>query len=251
MVPVVNEAAFAALDRTAEDGLDLARTCPGKADGSVTEQTAHAVSQLIQSADYLIDLHTGGRRYDILPFAGYALHPTEQVLATQRRMAEAFGLPVIWGTSPKMEGRTLSIARDANVPAIYAEWGGPAPCRPDAVAGYVQGCLNVMNELNMVEDAQRQNAGTDKLRIEDDREGSGHLQINNPSPIDGFFEPSVTLGQAVRAGETIGTVFSPTGEEQQPVLAQQSGVVLVLRAVPRVEQHEMLAVILETENAAI
>src|SRR5262245_42686013 len=57
LVPVVNEAAFARGSRVAEDGVDLARTCPGRAGGSITEQTAHALSELIRSADYYIDLH--------------------------------------------------------------------------------------------------------------------------------------------------------------------------------------------------
>src|SRR5947199_10536060 len=43
LVPVVNEPAFRRGDRTADDGLDLARTCPGRPDGSVTEQIAFAL----------------------------------------------------------------------------------------------------------------------------------------------------------------------------------------------------------------
>src|SRR5947209_7577025 len=39
-VPVVNEPAFERGRRTAEDGLDLARTCPGRDDGSMTERIA-------------------------------------------------------------------------------------------------------------------------------------------------------------------------------------------------------------------
>src|SRR5882724_6296628 len=52
LVPVVNEAAFARGQRVAEDGLDLARTCPGRADGSITERIAHALSELIRASDY-------------------------------------------------------------------------------------------------------------------------------------------------------------------------------------------------------
>ena len=63
LVPLVNEAAFYNRARTAEDGLDLARVCPGNHEGSVTERTAAALSDLIRSADYYIDLHTGGVRY--------------------------------------------------------------------------------------------------------------------------------------------------------------------------------------------
>ncbi len=46
LVPVVNEAAFLLGQRTAQDGLDLARTCPGRLDGSITERTAYAVSSV-------------------------------------------------------------------------------------------------------------------------------------------------------------------------------------------------------------
>src|ERR1043166_8081406 len=67
LVPVANEAAFARDQRVAEDGLDLARTCPGRADGSVTERTAWALAELIRTADYYIDLHTGGTTLSIWP----------------------------------------------------------------------------------------------------------------------------------------------------------------------------------------
>jgi predicted deacylase len=60
LVPVVNEAAFLLGQRVADDGLDLARTFPGRADGSITERVAFAASELIRTADAFIDLHTGG-----------------------------------------------------------------------------------------------------------------------------------------------------------------------------------------------
>src|SRR5438067_1890113 len=74
LVPVVNEPAFRLGQRTAADRLDLGRTCPGRADGSVTEQIAHALSARIRTADYYIDLHTGGTRLRVLPLVGYSLH---------------------------------------------------------------------------------------------------------------------------------------------------------------------------------
>src|SRR5688572_20316888 len=47
LVPVVNEPAYCNKGRTAEDGKDLARTFPGKADGTITERVAHAFAPLI------------------------------------------------------------------------------------------------------------------------------------------------------------------------------------------------------------
>jgi predicted deacylase len=44
LVPVVNESAFDRRSRCGADGLDLARSCPGKPDGSVTQQVAAALA---------------------------------------------------------------------------------------------------------------------------------------------------------------------------------------------------------------
>src|SRR4249919_1006263 len=51
LVPVVNEPAYLRGHRTTEDSLDLARVCPGKPDGSITERVAHELADLIRSAD--------------------------------------------------------------------------------------------------------------------------------------------------------------------------------------------------------
>jgi predicted deacylase len=195
LVPVVNQAAFLRGHRSAEDGMDLARSCPGRPDGSVTEQTAWALSELIRAADYYIDLHTGGTEFAVHPMAGYTLHADPKILETQRSMARAFNLPVIWGTAPNLEGRSLSVARDAKVPAIYCEYLGSARCDAQGVAAYVEGCLNVMGELGMLR-WPKPNSRIEYV-IEDSSPGSGHMQIQNPSPATGFFEPA-EAGQAPR-----------------------------------------------------
>ena len=96
VVPVVNIPAFELISRTGGDGLDLARSCPGNEKGSETEQIAHAISELIRTADYYIDMHNGGRLHNIYPFSGYMLHKSKPVLEAQRQLAKAFMLPIIW-----------------------------------------------------------------------------------------------------------------------------------------------------------
>jgi predicted deacylase len=245
LVPVVNEPAFRRGQRTAEDGLDLARTCPGRADGSITERIAFALAELIRTADFYIDLHTGGTRLRVLPLAGYTLHPDAAVLAVQRRMARTFGLPILWGTDPSLEGRSLSVARDARVPAIYAEYQGGGGCDPAGVAAYVQGCLNVLADLGVVAPALAYPAA-DPLVVEDDRPGSGHMQVNHPVPCEGFFEPAVALGQRVAAGDLLGTVTDLLGGRVEPVRAAHAGIVLVLHTFPRIDAGESAGVVLET-----
>jgi uncharacterized protein len=243
LVPVANEAAFLHGQRTAEDGLDLARTCPGDPDGSITERTAHAVSQLIRTADYFIDLHTGGTTMSVLPLTGYKLVPDEAMRETQRRMAHAFNLPLVWGTDYRLEGRTLSIARDAGIPSIYAEYLGSGLCDSDGVQAYVDGCLNVMGMLDMLD--REQPASRVERTVDDFRESAGHMQIRNPAPITGFFEPSVQLGDEVKVGEPLGTVSDLLGENVVSVASQETGTVIVLRTFSRVHVGDTLAVILE------
>jgi predicted deacylase len=241
LVPIVNEAAFLRGHRCAEDGLDLARICPGSPDGNLSEQTAGALSEFIRSADFYIDLHTGGTEYSVHPLAGYTLHSDPKVLESQRRMARAFNLPVVWGTAPNLDGRSLSVARDANVPAIYCEYLGSAGCDPEGVAAYVAGCLNVMAELNML--PRPKPSSRIEHIIEDSTPSSGHMQIQNPSPVTGYFEPAVALGRRIEAGQQIGIVHDLEKLLPHNILARQNGLVLVLRTFPRVHRGESVGVI--------
>ena len=243
LVPIVNEPAFYLGERTAEDGLDLARVCPGRADGSTTEKIAHALSEIIRSADCYIDLHTGGRAFSVLPLTGYSLHADPTVLDCQRRMARAFNLGVVWGTRP-LPGRSLSVAADAGIPAIYAEYLGAATCTTAGVDAYVEGCLNVMGALGMIDRAVAASRVT--VVVEDNSPGAGHMQLQNHATTTGFFEPAVHLGDSIRAGDVLGIVTDMMGDRVEVVHAQQTGIVLVLRTFPMVKVGESIGVVLET-----
>lgn len=243
LVPVVNEAAFLRGHRcAAEDGLDLARTCPGRADGSPTERVAAALAGMIRDSDHYIDLHTGGTELAVFPLAGYNLVADEAVLEIQRRMAMAFNLPVVWGTAANLEGRSLSVARDAGVPAIYTEYLGSATRSGEGVEAYFDGVLNVMAELGMIERARP--AQRVEQVVEDPRPGSGHMQVSHPAPMDGCFEPAVSLGDRIEKGQPLGQVLDLVGEVSRPVLAEEDGRVIVLRTFPRVCRGDSVGLVL-------
>jgi len=246
LVPCVNASAFRLGRRTGEDGKDLARTCPGSAEGSLTEQVAFALSELIRSANFYIDLHTGGTSYTVLPLSGYSLHADPNVLAVQRRMANVFGLDVVWGTDPNLDGRSLSVARDANIPAIYCEYLGGGRCDPAGIDAYVRGCRNVMIELGLLDGTP--DVPRTPLIVEDHRPGAGHMQINHPAPCDGFFQPTVTLGQQVRVGDLLGTVCDVLGQRVERIESRYTGVVIVLQTFPTVIAGASVAVVMETTS---
>src|SRR5690606_21014391 len=105
-----------------------------------SEEAALEISEIIKESDYFIDMHTGGNLFEIFPLAGYMMHTDNCVLEKQRMMAKAFDLPAVWGTDNTPNGRTLSVARDANIPAIYVEYGGGGFLNKEVVESYIQGC---------------------------------------------------------------------------------------------------------------
>src|SRR3546814_15902342 len=67
----------------------------------------------------------------------------------------------------------------------------------------------------------------------DNSEDSGHLQAHCRSPVMGFFERHVELGQHVDEGELLGRIVDELGEQAWELRAPNPGVVLVLRAFSR------------------
>ena len=241
LVPCVNVEAFLLGNRKASDDLDLARICPGDPQGTITMQVGHELTGLIKSADYYIDLHTGGTRFSVFPLTGYPLNPNEQALEGSRRMARAFNLPFVWGTDWRLKGRSMSMACENNIPAIYAEYLGGAQCSPQGVVDYVDGCLNVLGMLEMIErDAPESRVDT---VVEDPTEGSGHMQVCHPAPFDGLLTPHFDLGDVVQEGQLLGTVRSIDGRKTTELVAGQSGKIIVLHTFSMVREGDATFVI--------
>ena len=246
LAPILNVPAYRAGNRVGEDGLDLARTCPGRDGGSPTEQIAFDFSRLLAEADYYIDLHTGGVRLTIWPLAGYFVHQDSKVLEHQRMMARAFGLPAIWGTDPTLQGRTISVARDKSIPAIYVEYLGSGAYCANAVGALETGCRQVMAALDMAP----YEIATPAIRYfaEDVRPGAGYLQASHQSPADGIFEPSVMPGDPVEIGTVVGHLTTDGDGRRVPIPAEDAGRIVAIRSLPRVLAGEALAVIAAFEE---
>jgi predicted deacylase len=242
ILPIANIIAYDIGKRCGTDQLDLARTLPGRENGSITEKIAKSVSELIHQADYLIDLHTGGALFDLMPLTGYLLHPDKDVLAKQKAMAKAFNLPLIWGTDATAQGRTLSIARDNNIPAIYAECRGGLHAKTSTIKLYEEGCLNVMKHLNMLNASF--NMENPVIWLEDYTPGQGHLQTKLPAPDNGIFVPALHLGEKVKKGTELGYIINPVMNKKTKIIIEEEGILFMLRISSRVSMGESLGGVL-------
>lgn len=245
-IPVLNGPAFAAATREGIwDHQNLARVFPGNPEGSLTQRLAYSFQRyLLPLADLYVDLHAGGNAYAIKALAGYMLRD-DPIGERQRAAAIAFGLEFVWGTAP-LPGRTLSAAANLNIPAIYVELRGEGRARSADVASAGRGLGHLMAFLGMMPGAYPTEA---PLLIEDRSAGSGHLQLDHPSPAAGIFIPAVELWQLVEQGQLLGSVRHPDGTLQATITAARSGRILFIRTLPRVFAGDTVAFVLEEPPA--
>ncbi|MEM7031200.1 MAG: succinylglutamate desuccinylase/aspartoacylase family protein [Chloroflexota bacterium] len=230
MMPVCNMPAYEAATRNSPiDGLNLARVFPGDEHGTITQQIAYWITErLIKAADFFIDLHSGSPEADVPTLIGY-LHSDDELGQRALAGAKAFGAPVLWGhPHPIPPGRTVSAATANNVPWLYTETPGGGRATVDDVECYVVGVRNVMRHLGMLEGDPQPRLMTHHLF------GDGNLDQIINAPVAGLFRPSAALLDQVKAGQTLGIIQDFFGNPLAAVTAQQAGVVILLRRVPRV-----------------
>ena len=230
IVPVSNPPALAAGTRTnPSDGRDLARTFPGRAAGSSTERIADVLSrEVIRSADFLIDLHSAGQHYAMPLLAGcYAA--SNDLGRRCEAAALAFGAPVYWAHPDIAPGRSLSVALDAGIPALYVACGGGGRVRAADLAAYRLGVKRVLAHLGCLPPETPSPPPSLRLR------STGDLDTWLAVTADGLLLERVSLLESVTRGQPLGVVVDPrSGDALETLTAPFDGVVIMTRRTARV-----------------
>lgn len=236
MVPICNIPAYETATRNnIIDGKNLARVFPGNAHGTITEKIAYFLTEkLLKPADFLIDLHSGGIAASIPTLIGY-IHSNDKRGKRALAGAEAFGSSVIWGHPlPVPPGRSLTVATDLGIPALYTEALGGGLAREEDVRCFTTGILNVMKHLNMIEGEPQLQPVTHHLF------GDGNLDNVITAPVAGYFRTEVTLLENVNAGQQLGTICSAFGEILAKITTEHTGIIIMLRRIHRVHSGDGL-----------
>ncbi|MFY4813545.1 succinylglutamate desuccinylase/aspartoacylase family protein [Haloarcula sp. AONF1] len=239
VVPVVNQLAFDHRSYMTPGEYDvmnpnLNRVWPGDERGSLQEQFAARLWELVKDADAAVDLHTGTA--DMLEHVRCrAGDPAAE------RLAEAFGTSyrLIDGSEDtgddSSDGTFRAAAAEAGIPVITAELSNSRRIAQDAVAAGVDGIQNLLREQAVLPAELESKATQTVLR-------------NDAEPVtaseSGLFEcrPDIAVGDTVDAGERLGTVYEPSSfEQQQVVSATEQGVIFSLARESVVVKGERLA----------
>jgi predicted deacylase len=234
VLPALNVTAFEKNQRMSPfegyAGGDLNRCFPGRADGSFTQQIAHAVyTELRQHATYFIDLHTA-----MTPDVRWALFPNApgETGRVADGIARAFGFS---STLPApmdilVGAAAMSAAKDG-IPAFLAEIGGKGPSFTDeAVNDAAERLRNVMRHLGMLDGAVTQY--------------SPILYFSNFAWVHatkgGLFQRCVLCGDMVEAGQVIGHYHDLYGDPAGEARSPEPGIVLAIHSGPIMATGETL-----------
>ena len=244
MIHVANMPSF--LGRTVyyspADNKNLNRVFPGKADGTLSERIAHAITkEFIERATHVIDLHCGDGNESLRPYSYWITTGDPKVAEAGKAMALAFGLDhiVVDGSRPTDPAASLYLSNTAitrGKPAVTTETGGMAVVDSESIALIENGVAGLLKHLNMRDD--------------------GPAPVTTPVLLDqsevlratvtGLFFPAVTKGQTVTKGAKIGHITDFHGKTIEEVTATLDGQILYVIGTPPISKGEPVAMVGKT-----
>ncbi|QOR39817.1 N-alpha-acetyl diaminobutyric acid deacetylase DoeB [Billgrantia diversa] len=248
IVPMMNLPAAMAGRRTSPmDGGNLNRSFPGDPDGTVTQKIADYFTRvLVPMCDVVLDLHSGGRTLDIIPFgASHVLdNPEQQRQALEG--AKAFGAPyammmfeldaaALFDTAVESQGKVF----------VATELGGGGTSTPESLAITERGVSNFLIHFGLVE-------GEVKMPAEpqvylDMPDASCYVQSEHT----GLLELTLALGHKVEKGQVIARIYDMTRSGSAPVeyRAGRDGILAARRFPALVNMGDTIAVIAEVVDS--
>ena len=212
IVPFMNYPAFrAGLRNSPIDRGNLNRSFPGRPDGTVTEKIADYFTRtLLPEADIVLDIHSGGRTLDFVPFASIHHLPDAALEGRAHAAMMAFSAPF------SMRLREIDAVGMFDIAAeemgkifVTTELGGGGTATARSVAIARRGCRNLLIHAGLL-------AG--KV------DSHPSVMLDMPSPDcfvfcedDGLIEPRVDLGTTVREGDELAAHLA--GRSHRPVTA--------------------------------
>lgn len=236
VVPIANGSGFIHHRReNVFDEEDMNRVWPGKASGSMSQQTAfHLYQQAIRHADYVVDLHTASKNTLLHVVYG-------QGDEKSRKLAEVFGLEILLEEAidddlrrSRFTGKLRNVLTERGVPAITPELGGVNSLEEEHIALGVRGMTNVMKHIGML-----------KGEIVAPKRPQITLHGSHLDEVwarqGGIWIAQVKSGEQVQQGQRLGYIYSVrTFEVMEWVAAPYTGYILGLTDIPVVNTGDAL-----------
>ncbi len=233
-LPVLNITAFQKGQRMSPfegfAGGDLNRNFPGDANGTLTQQMAHAIyAPLKRQATHLVDFHTAMTedvRWALFAAVG------GKVGAESEKLARAFGYSSTLPAPPTiLAGSAMMTAAADGIAALIVECGGKGPAfTPEAVKDGAERLMNVLRALGMVKGKPHDYGKLNYF--------SNFAWVHATK--GGLFQRSVACGERIEPGTVLGQFFDLHGRPNGDARAPKGGIVLAIHPGPMIGTGETL-----------
>jgi len=239
IAPLLNIASFEQMTVHTNpiDKKGMNRLYPGDAGGTQTQRALALVAQqIVKPADVIIDLHGGDLDEDLVPYSYWIRTGNAEQDNASRSLALAFGLDRIIvnniDVSNPASARSLSsYALSQGKTVLVAEAGYSGTVVADDVRALVDGCLNVLGALHMIE------RSVQPLQHPLWLASGSRLQADAP----GMWSPAVRGGAYVTEGMRLGTMTDYLGRNPKEIRSPVAGIVTFIRGVPSAWKDATLA----------
>jgi predicted deacylase len=241
IAPLLNVASFnqMTVHTNPVDGKGMNGQYPGDAAGTQTQRALALVAdQVVKPADVIIDLHGGDLDEDLRPYSYWFRGGQAAQDSAARALVLAFGLDHVivrdFDLADPASRRNLGgYAMSLGKTVFVAEAGRSGTVTPEDLSLLIDGTLNVLGALHMVERPVRPVARPVWL------DASTRLAADSA----GMFFATVARGAMVSEGAKIGTTTDYLGRATGEVRSPTAGVVTFIRGVPSMWKGSTLAVI--------
>lgn len=242
IVPFMNTPAFHAGKRTSPiDAGNLNRSFPGRPDGTVTQKIADYFQRtLLPMADVVLDIHSGGRTLDFLPFAACHVLPDKAQQAASEALMRAFAAPYAMRMLElDAVGMYDSAAEEQGKLFVTTELGGGGSSSARTVAIARRGVRNLLVQAGILR-GEVEPANSVMLDMPD-----GDCFV--ASEHSGLLEMCRDLGERVERGEVLARVHDVlrTGATPVEYRAKRSGILAARHFPGLVQSGDTLAVVAE------
>ena len=235
-VPVSNPLAFNTAGRITPpsvgyENLNMNRVWPGNPGGLLMERIVSEIwKNIVKDSDYIIDLHEGGKAFMARYIHARGTSETEKLVGTENRKLYRWfgqGVPVLGGirTRSHMMGSLSIQAGLQGIPCISPELGGGGILWEELIQTGVQGVINILIGLDMV---QEEPVGQHMIQ---------HVALESTWPKSsqgGFMYNECELGDIVEKNDVLGHLKDTTGNIIEKLRAPYKSVIFDTRFLPTV-----------------
>jgi hypothetical protein len=222
------------------DGKNLNRVYPGRADGTVSERIAAAITrEIITRADYLVDMHAGDGNEALIPYTYWSkLGLDARVDSISRDMNLAWGSDyIVVDTArprdPRASVYTQNTAQLMGKPSITAEGGQLGIPAEEYVQQNVRAVNRLLRYFKML---------PGEVEMVDRPIWFDRTEVLR-STVAGTWHPLVKPGQTVALGTLLGTITDYFGNKLSDVRAPFAGMMLYVVATPATSAGEPLGMV--------